>query len=295
MADSRFVDDGTYYGKSCVKVLRLHQEGLQHYIREFEVTVHLGLLSRKDFIHGDNGDIIATDSQKNTVYALAKTKGLQSAEQFGLELCQHFLDTYYQVSNVRVHIEEAPWVRINQSGREHNHAFTLSHQATRYADAFQQRYKSPVVGGGLKNMKILKSTQSGFVGFVRDKFTSLPETKDRIFSTIVDCKWVYNDTRVDFDKAWETVRSTILDIFAGPPVTGIYSPSVQNTLYIAEKQILEKIPQVERVDMEMPNVHYFLADLAKIGMQNNNEVFMPTEKPFGYIRGAIERHPKSKL
>ena len=42
----------------------------------------------------------------------------------------------------------------------------------------------------------------------------------------------------------DTVKSTILDVFAGPPQTGVYSPSVQHTLYIAEKQILDKIPQV---------------------------------------------------
>ena len=61
----------------------------------------------------------------------------------------------------------------------------------------------PTVTGGLKNMKVLKTTQSGFVGFVRDQFTSLPETKDRVFSTIVACNWKFSSTQgVDYDHVW---------------------------------------------------------------------------------------------
>lgn len=293
---AEFVDDRTFYGKSGIKVLRFHREGAVHYIREFEVSVNLSLSSKKDYETGDNSDIIATDTQKNTVYALAKMKGIRSVEQFGQDLCQHFLDTYHHVLRVQVHIEEAPWQRIQQEGKDHNHAFVITHQATRFADVIQEKYRPPTVTGGLKNMKVLKTTQSGFVGFVRDQFTSLPETKDRVFSTIVACNWKFSSTQgVDYDHVWNTVKGTILSVFAGPPDSGVYSASVQHTLHIAEKQILELVPQIDRVEMEMPNVHYFLADLAKIGMQNNNEVYAPTDKPYGVIHGTIQRPHKSKL
>jgi hypothetical protein len=42
----------------------------------------------------------------------------------------------------------------------------------------------------------------------------------------------------------KTVQECILEQFAGPPDTGIFSPSVQNTLYLAEKMILDKVEQV---------------------------------------------------
>jgi hypothetical protein len=42
----------------------------------------------------------------------------------------------------------------------------------------------------------------------------------------------------------KTVQECILEQFAGPPDTGIFSPSVQNTLYRAERMILDKVEQV---------------------------------------------------
>ena len=41
------------------------------------------------------------------------------------------------------------------------------------------------------------------------------------------------------------MRETILEEFAGPADTGIFSPSVQKTLYDTQKSALAKIPQVQ--------------------------------------------------
>jgi hypothetical protein len=64
------------YGKNSVKLLHVHRDGSFHSIREYEVSTHLKLLSTKDFMTGDNKDIIATDTQKNIVYILAKKYGV---------------------------------------------------------------------------------------------------------------------------------------------------------------------------------------------------------------------------
>ena len=59
------------------------------------------------------------------------------------------------------------------------------------------------VWAGLKDLKVLKTTQSGFVGFIRDKYTSLPEVTDRVFSTSVYARWRYATLYgLDEDKAW---------------------------------------------------------------------------------------------
>ena len=70
-----FVDAG--YGKNYVKLLHVRREGKWHYIKELEVNVELTLYDRRDYISGDNSKIIATDSQKNTVYIIAKQKGVR--------------------------------------------------------------------------------------------------------------------------------------------------------------------------------------------------------------------------
>lgn len=61
----------------------------------------------------------------------------------------------------------------------------------------------PVIHSGIKDLKVLKTTQSGFEGFIKDQFTTLPEVKDRCFATQVYCKWRYQRCRdVDFEATW---------------------------------------------------------------------------------------------
>lgn len=61
---------------------------------------------------------------------------------------------------------------------------------------------TPVLYSGLRDMKVLKTTQSGFEGFLRDRFTTLTDAKDRFFCTSVYAKWRYNTVNVAFDAAW---------------------------------------------------------------------------------------------
>ena len=149
-------------------------------------------------------------------------------------------------------------------GREHSHAFYSVPTLTRVAEVVFARGRLPEVTSGLRNLRVLKTTQSAFVNFVDDEFRTLPDAKDRLFSTIVTADWKYNNIRgLDFDSVFSTVRDTILEVFAGPADTGVFSPSVQNSQFLTQKLILEKFPKIESVSMEMPNVHYFGFDFSK--------------------------------
>ena len=70
----------TGYGKNYVKLLYLRRDGDIHFVKELEVSTELTLNSVKDYTHGDNSDIIATDSQKNTVYVMAKQYGVRKCK-----------------------------------------------------------------------------------------------------------------------------------------------------------------------------------------------------------------------
>ncbi len=37
------------------------------------------------------------------------------------------------------------------------------------------------------------------------------------------------------------------------------------------------------MQIKMPNIHYWLYDLAKLGVKDNKDVFFPTDDPNGYI------------
>ena len=60
------------YGKNDVRLMRVRREGDRYFVTELKVNVELQLSSSKDYQRGDNSDVVATDSQKNTVMALAR-------------------------------------------------------------------------------------------------------------------------------------------------------------------------------------------------------------------------------
>lgn len=113
------------------------------------VKFHTDLSISSPFVYfnlGDNSDIIATDSQKNTVYLLAKKFGVKSPEDFALTLTKHFLQKYRHVKEAHVHVEEYPWERIQYTNAEnkeklHNHAFLFTPVANRCCDVIHQRGK----------------------------------------------------------------------------------------------------------------------------------------------------------
>ena len=285
-------------------MLHVTKDGDLHTIRELEVVSLITLDNHKDYKTGDNSDIIATDSQKNTVYVLAKQYGVSTPEEFGLLLATHYISKYPWVVKARVQVSAHPWERIRDyKGRDHSHAFVSTPSSVRVAEVIFARGSLPVLTSGIRGLRVLKTYQSGFVNFVDDEFRTLPDTKDRLFSTIVTADWTYNNIRsVDFDKTFNIVRDTILNLFAGPADTGIFSPSVQNSQYLTQKEILEKVPQIESVAMEMPNVHYFGYDFSKFkkipGLTGkcSGEVYHPVDKPSGHITSTLSRQSiKPKL
>ncbi|XP_069089457.1 uricase-like isoform X1 [Pleurodeles waltl] len=286
----------TAYGKNNVKVLHIRRQGKLHFIKELEVNVQLTLLSKKDYLYGDNSDIVATDTMKNTVYALAKQKGINTIEEFGMDISEHFLSSYHHVTKAKIYIEEAPWRRFEKNGIGHIHAFIYSPDGIHFCEVEQSQGEPPVLHAGIKEMRLLKTTQSGFEGFIKDRFTTLPEMKDRVFSTVVNCTWKYNRSRgIDFEGSWKTVFEIIKDKFAGSYDSGEYSPSVQKTLYDIQVMTLSKLPETEEVEIILPNKHYFTVDLSKMGLRNDDEVLLPLDKPAGNITATLRRKTPSKL
>ena len=281
-----------------MKLLHVSRAGAVHTVRELEVVTLLTLDNTRDYETGDNRDIVATDTQKNTVYVLAKQHGVASPEEFGLVLATHFVSKYPWVTRAKVQVTAAPWQRIRDpEGAEHSHAFLSVPSMVRVAEVVFQRGATPLVSSGIRGLRVLKTTQSAFVNFADDEFRTLPDAKDRVFSTIVTADWSYNNIRqLDFDEVFGKVRDTVLDVFAGPADTGIYSASVQNSQFLTQKRILELVPEIEKVAIEMPNVHYFGFDFSKftripglVGEGAGGQVYSPVDKPSGHIMSTLAR------
>lgn len=271
------------YGKSAVRLVKVRRGPDRHEVHDVNVDIALEGDFAAAYTEGDNTRLPATDTMRNTVYALAKDHPLENIEEFGLVLADHFISTIPSVRRARVQLVEYLWQRIEAGGQPHEHSFTRAsgeRTATviRSADELQ-------VEAGIDNLQILKTTNSGWEKFHHDRYTSLPDARDRILATSLTATWSYGDvSKVAFGELWQAVRAQILETF-----TDHYSPSVQNTLYRMGKAVLETFPQVARIHFAMPNKHHLLFDLARFGLANDNEIFQVTSEPYGLIEGTVER------
>jgi|SRR5215210_1901454 len=271
------------YGKSEIRLVKVVRGADRHELRDLTVDVTLEGDFEAAHLRGDNAGLLATDTMRNTVYALAKDHLTGSIEAFGAVLVDHFLDAGPTVEQARVRIVEYPWDRIRVDGRGHEHSFVRGsgeRTALVKGDPGGSR-----VEAGIDDLLVLKTTNSGFQGFLRERYTTLPETDDRILATVITASWSYGDaTGLDFDGLWRGVRQRILATF-----TDHYSPSVQDTLYRMGKAVLDEFHEVEKIHLSLPNKHYLLYDLGRFGMENDNEIFHATSEPYGLIEGTVQR------
>jgi urate oxidase len=266
------------YGKNAVNLSKIIRHADYHEFRQ--VSVNVGLTGNFETTHteGDNSLILPTDTQKNTVYALAKDHFVSSIEAFGLYLANHFMTNNPQLTEATIEIDEHSWKRMS-----HPHAY-ISGGAEKHTAKIVQGRNGATVTSGIKDLLILKTTDSGFENYIRDEYTTLKETNDRILCTSCEVNWVYDSPHVLFVELFENIRNSLLETFAGHK-----SLSVQHTLYAMGEAVLKKFPVVREVSLVMPNKHHILYNLGQFGMENNNEIFVATDEPYGYITGTVVR------
>lgn len=276
------------YGKQRVRVLKVLRTppgvGSQgHEVKELEVGVRLEGDFESSYTSGDNGKVVATDTMKNTVQVLAHRHLGRETEPFLLLLARHFLDSYPQVKRVTADAGERAWRRLEVEGRPHEHAFTGSHGRP-VAHAVEARGGEVVLDSGIEELLVLKSTGSGFAGFPRDAYTTLPETDDRILSTEVRARWRWRGYPASFEAANAAVLDAMLGVFARS-----FSPSVQTTLYEMASAALQACPEIREVSLALPNKHYLPANLGPFGLDSTDVSFVPTDEPYGLIEATVSR------
>jgi urate oxidase len=278
------------YGKAEIRVVRIVRDTPRHAIRDLTVSTSL----RGDFtdahVRGNQADVLPTDTQKNTAFAYAKTVGVESPEAYAVALGGHFLEAAPTATGAQVRVEESAWDRIDLGGRGHDHSFVRRGTETRttvVTVAGRGDAQRLWVVSGLTDLVLLKSTGSEFKGFLRDEYTTLEEADDRIMATSLTARWRYGDlSHLDFDATYEDVKRVLLAAFAGT-----YSRALQETLYVMGRSVLEAYPQIAEVRFSAPNKHHFEYDLAPFGLENDGEVFIAADRPYGLIEAMVTRDP----
>ena len=280
------------HGKTRVRVLKVRREGGVHAISEYKVeTTLFSPAYDRVFTKGDNTDLVATDTQKNTVYIVAKRTDASTPEAFGVALCEHLLKEYPILSGCRADVESVEWARACVDGRNgahpHVHGFLRSEPERQKASVSMTRGQGPKVESSIEGLVVLKTTQSGFEGYLKDKYTLLPDTQERCMATEMTASWNYAQLPQDFAAARNNVRRQILKGFFGEPATGVYSASLQESIYDAGCLVLDAVPELKQIEIDTPNLHYLPAKLLDaVGEKFEDDVVIPTSEPSGSINYA---------
>jgi urate oxidase len=265
------------YGKAETRVVRVDRAGAEHRITDLNVSVALAGDLAASHTDGDNSAVLPTDTQKNTVYAFAREHGVGEVEAFALRLARHFVDSQPSIHRAQVAIEQYGWQRVGP------HSFQRAGGETRTATVRYDGTRTEVVSG-LADLVLLSSTDSEFHGFVRDRYTTLAETTDRVLATAVTARWRHLGLDADWAASWKAVRALLVEAFVDT-----HSLALQQTLFAMGQRVLEHRPEVAEVRLSLPNKHHFLVDLAPFGLDNPGEVYYAADRPYGLIEGTVTR------
>jgi urate oxidase len=272
-----------FYGKNAVNISKIIRHKDYHEFRQLSVSIALQGDFETAHTEGDNSKILPTDTQKNTVYALAKEHLVGSIEDFGIFMARHFMNNNPQIALARISIIEHLYQRLSFDGKEHPNAYISSGNEKRTTVVEHSRTGISITSG-IKDLLILKTTDSAFKEYIKDQYTTLKETDDRILATQCEAEWIYVSARKDFAALHNSIRNSLLKTFAFHK-----SLSVQQTLYAMGEEVLKNFNAVKEISLIMPNKHHILFNLEQFGMENKNEVFIATHEPFGYITGTVTR------
>lgn len=271
------------YGKAEVRLVKVDRGAATHVLHDLTVAVQL----QGDFglahTAGDNTHVLPTDTMKNTVYALGRQGPVDPPEEFGERLARHFLGACPAARRAVIELAVNPWDRARVDDAEHDHTFVQRPGERRLASVTLDE-DGVAVEAGLEGLGLLKTTDSAFAGFLRDGYTTLEATDERILATAVEARWTYARPVRDYSGAWSAVRTSLIETFARH-----HSASVQHTLYAMGEVALACCGEIGEIRLVLPNRHHLLVDLSPFGLDNPNEIFVATREPYGRIEAVIQR------
>ena len=270
------------YGKAQIRLVRVVRGPGAHRLRDLTVAIALEGDFTAAHVDGDNELVVATDTMKNTAYAFAKEHLDGSLETYGRALADHFLE-FAQVDGASVSIREHGWSPIATPNGPAPDAFVRAGSGTRVATVVAA-LGGTTIEAGVEDLVVMKTARSAFGGFPRDQYTTLRDTDDRIMASKVTAIWRYGSPDLASDDLHAAVQATLLEVFADHD-----SPSVQTSIWLMARAILERHQEVTEVRMALPNLHHWLVDLSPFGLENDNEIFIATTEPHGLIEATVRR------
>jgi len=271
------------YGKGRVRVMRIHRDGERHEVSQLNIKAMLDGDFARTFTHADNSNTVSTDTIKNVVNVVARENTGLCTEEFCQVLAKKYLDSYPQVASVAITAHETKWSRLSFAGKPHPHSFILDSNGKPFVEVAATREGS-TLASGIDGFTFMKSTQSGWENYFKDKYTTIPPTNDRMCATSMVASWKWSSKPASYPATNAKILATALEVFSTT-----YSNSVQDSLYRMGEAALAAVPEISEISMACPNIHFILMNLSAFGLDNNNDVFLPTDEPHGQIECTVGR------
>lgn len=272
------------YGKGRVRVMRIHRDGDRHEVSQLNVKAMIEGDFARAYTHGDNSTTVSTDTIKNVVNVVARENTGLCTEEFCQVLAAKYLDAYPQIASVALTVHETKWSRLSFGGKPHPHSFVLDSNGKPTVEVSSVRGGATTMSSGIDGFAFMKSTQSGWENYVKDSYTTIPPTADRMCATSMVASWKWSDKPASYPATNKKILDTVLEVFSMT-----YSKSVQDSLYRMGEAALAAAPEISEISMACPNMHFILMNLSAFGMDNNNDVFLPTDEPHGQIECTVGR------
>jgi urate oxidase len=250
------------YGESAIRVLKLTRRGDRHDLRDLTVDVAFDGDFEDSHTRGENARILPAHTMRNTVYALARDHAAGDVEKFALALANHFYADVTDLRAVHITVAEEPWTRVAVGARPHGSAFSHGPGERRLA-VVERNVDGLAVEAGLDGLSLVKTRNAAFEGFLRGRFTTLPDTADRLMATELTARWRYGWSEVPFAAQWRQVRQVLLETFAEHD-----SRSLQHTLFVMAQAALDQCPPLASIHLRLDAFHPQLVDLSPFSMEN---------------------------
>ena len=251
--------------------MRVFRDRDPHELVDYNVSVALSGGQEAAHLTGDNAAVLPTDTQKNTVYALAAEDDVVAQpESYGIRLARHFVDTTEPVTWAG-----SSWRCTRGRGWDSPHAFARdSHVRT--ATVTYDGSATRVVSG-VRDLVLLKTTDSEFWGYLTDRFTTLEPTRDMATSLVA--QWLHTSEAVDWGRSHDTVLAALTGVFAGH-----HSLALQHTLYEMGSAALAGQPEIAEIRFSAPTSTTFSTTWAASAWPTRTRSSTPTTGPTGSSR-----------
>jgi urate oxidase len=251
------------------------------------------------FTEGDNSQVVATDSMKNFILRHSASYEGNTTEGLLAYIGEKFFERYAHITGIDLEAARIPFDQVTVQDDQH---FANSKLVYRPSHNEKAHARLELVRGsdganvhslrcGLKDLQLIKVSGSSFYGFVRDEYTTLPESFDRPLFIFLDMNWSYarDSDAMDGDKyvAAEQIRDIAHHVFHEHN-----TPSIQYLLYHIGLRILLRFPQLEEVFFESNNRTWeTVVEPAGVGQAG---VYTEPRPPYGFQGFTVTREDLEK-